>query len=145
MDLNLFSGGEIGRFYPCSPRLAAAHRRGAPGKLPLISLTRKCAAVLPVLVFSFAKRRLQADIPHAFVSAAPLPVADCCYIPDACAAICAAVQAGDIRLQRYEAMGAGQHAWLRRIIRADWQTAEAHPDYRLFLSAKFPDILQDLL
>lgn len=81
------------------------------------------------------------DIPFVLTSAEPVPVDGCLFIPDAYEAILQAAAEGKIVIQRYEENSPAKLDWIRRTIRSEYDSAANQPDYRLFLEAKFKDIL----
>lgn len=82
------------------------------------------------------------DIPDAFCAAQPLAVCKCEYIPDALEAILAAEAAGDLAIRRFAAQSEGTLRWLAKCIPQEWESHAAHPEYRAFLQAKFPQLLR---
>ncbi len=80
------------------------------------------------------------DIPHAFCSAQPLPVAGCEYVPDALEALLDAEREGLIRVRRYGELGENTLRWLAHGIPQEYENNSAHPEYRAFLKAKFPHL-----
>ena len=80
------------------------------------------------------------DIPYAYTSEDPLPVAGCTFIPDACQAIRKAEAQGLLVLERYEQMKPEKLAWIRSSILSEYRQAANCPEYRAFLQAKFPDV-----
>ena len=79
----------------------------------------------------------QADIPCAFTSEKPLPVAACTFIPDAYEALLSAEASGLLRIKRYEEISENTLRWLEKVIPAEYARAENHPEYRRFLQSKF--------
>lgn len=79
----------------------------------------------------------QADIPYAVTSQTPVPVQRCELVPDAYEAILEAVKTHKIILKRYEENSTAKLDWIRKTIIGEYEQAEEHPDYRLFLKAKF--------
>lgn len=76
-------------------------------------------------------------IRDAVISAEPVPVADVEYIEDAYQAILAAEKVGQIEILRYKQLSKERRAWNERTIREEYASAEAHPEYRHFIRAKF--------
>lgn len=76
-------------------------------------------------------------IQDAVISAEPVPVAGVERIEDAYQAILAAQKAGQIEILRYEQLSKEFRAWNERTIREEYASAEAHPEYRHFIKAKF--------
>ena len=79
----------------------------------------------------------QADIPCAVISERPVSVSDCEYVPDAYEAIQTAIQNNEIVFQKYEDNDPAMLRWIEATIKAEYQNAEQHPDYRAFLRSKF--------
>lgn len=83
------------------------------------------------------------DIRNAAVTSTPVPVEACEFVPDALEAILAAERDGLISIMRYEEMPDKMRAWLEATIPQEYAEAEAHPEYRYFLKAKFPTWIQE--
>ncbi len=81
-------------------------------------------------------------IPFVFTSTKPVKVEQVEFIPDAYEAILEAVREGKILLQRYEDNSPEKLAWIRRTIRREYEESAGKEDYRLFLEAKFGEILK---
>lgn len=79
----------------------------------------------------------QYDIPDAIITEHPVPVAKCEYIPDAYQAIMNAIKKGDIILHKYEENSEVKLAWIKEIIKSEYEQSDKHPEYRMFLKAKF--------
>ena len=82
-------------------------------------------------------------IPFAAVSERPVRVTDCEFVPDALESILAAERSGLISILRYEDAADRIEAFNRRTIPTEYENAAAHPEYRNFLKAKFPHLLDD--
>lgn len=80
------------------------------------------------------------DIPAAYSAAQPLPVCGCETVPDALQAILAAENAGLLYIRRYEQLSDSTLRWLERVIPQDHAANAAHPEYRAFLEARFPQL-----
>ncbi len=85
------------------------------------------------------------NIPFAAVSDRPVRVTDCEFVPDALEAILAAEREGLISILRYPDAADRIEAFNRRTIPSEYENAAAHPEYRFFLKAKFPHLLEDRL
>lgn len=83
-----------------------------------------------------------AEIPFVVTAKEPVKVDSCEFIPDAYEAILQAEAEGKLLIQRYEDNSPEKMAWIQRTIRKEYDEAENQPDYRLFLKAKFPEILK---
>ena len=92
---------------------------------------------------SIAEADFDLQIPDAAVSASPVPVSACEFIPDAYTAILQAEQDGLITILRYENLPDKMKAWNRRVILEEYAEASDHPEYRHFLKGNFPDILSN--
>lgn len=79
----------------------------------------------------------QSDIPYAFITAYPVPVDGCVFIPDAYEAIMEAVAKGQICLSGYEENTAAKRDWIHRTVLSEYKKAADHPEYRAFLEGKF--------
>ncbi|MBR5739313.1 MAG: aminoglycoside 3'-phosphotransferase [Lachnospiraceae bacterium] len=77
-------------------------------------------------------------IPDAVTSNVPVDVTKVEYVPDAYEAILQAEEEGLITIIRYPEMPEKMRDWLRRTIRAEYESAADHPDYRYFLEGHFP-------
>lgn len=85
---------------------------------------------------------LSIEIRDAAVTSVPVRVEGCEFVPDALEAILAAERDGLISVLRYEDMPDKMRAWLETTTRQEYAEAEAHPEYRHFLKAKFPLFLE---
>ena len=81
-------------------------------------------------------------IPYAYISEKPARVTDCAFLPDAYQALLQAEREGKLLLRSYDALGENMRRWVRQTVREEYADASAAPDYRLFLQAKFPYILE---
>lgn len=79
----------------------------------------------------------QYDIPDAIITEHPVPVVNCEYIPDAYQAIMDAIKKGDIILHKYEEISEVKLAWIKEIIKSEYEQSDKHPEYRMFLKDKF--------
>ena len=84
----------------------------------------------------------QGDIPYACTSGSAMPVAGCEFVEDAYAALIEAESAGLICIRRYAELSKSTLAFIERVIPKEYANAQSAPDYRLFLRAKFKDILR---
>ena len=66
----------------------------------------------------------------------------CAFVPDAYQALLQAEREGKLLLRSYDALGENMRRWVRQTVREEYADAAAAPDYRLFLQAKFPYILE---
>ncbi len=82
------------------------------------------------------------SIPYVVTTDQPVKVEAAEFIPDAYAAIMKAVAEGTILLQRYDENSPEKLDWIKRTIRKEYEEAKGQEDYRLFLEAKFGDILK---
>ena len=82
-------------------------------------------------------------IPDAAVSAIPVPVTSCEFVPDAYEAIMEAAGKGLISIGRYEELIKNEkfREWNRRTIRKAYADPESAPEYKYFIEAKFGDLL----
>lgn len=83
------------------------------------------------------RSRELADIPHAVTSEEPVLVSACEFVPDAYQALLTAAEKGEITLTRYEDNSPEMLAWIRKSIVSEYERSAGHPEYRLFLKAKF--------
>lgn len=83
------------------------------------------------------------DIPFVATSTEPVSVDGCTFIPDAYEALLQAEAEGKIVIQRYEENSPTKMDWIKRTIISEYESAAEQPDYRLFLEAKFADILKN--
>ena len=84
----------------------------------------------------------QADIPDAVITSHPVEVEHCEFVPDAYEAIMGAVDSGQIVLERYEDMSSNKLDWIRRTMLQEYENSTDRPEYRYFLSAKFPFVTE---
>ena len=82
------------------------------------------------------------EIPNAFLSESPVPVEECEFVEDAYEEILKAEKAGLVRIVRYEQLSEKMKRWSERTILEEYEKATDHPDYRFFLRATFPEIIQ---
>ena len=71
-----------------------------------------------------------------------MPVAGCEFVEDAYAALIEAESAGLICIRRYAELSKSTLAFIERVIPEEYANTQSAPDYRLFLRAKFKDILR---
>ena len=84
----------------------------------------------------------EVHIPYAVTSSEPVKVTGTEFIPDAYEAIMKAERDGLITILRYEDMSDAMREWNERTIRAEYERAVDHPEYRHFLRGNFPDIIR---
>lgn len=77
------------------------------------------------------------DIPFAFVTENPVNIEHCEFIPDAYEAILKAAKKGEIILKKYEENSEAMLNWIKKTVTSEYEQSQDHPDYRLFLKAKF--------
>lgn len=80
------------------------------------------------------------DIPFAVTSSAPAAVSQVEYIPDAYGELLRLEAEGLIIIRRYEQNSEVRLSWIRNTVQEEYATAQ-EPDYRRFLKAKFPFIM----
>ena len=81
-------------------------------------------------------------IPFAFTADQPQKVSACEYIPDAYAAILQAADEGKIKIARYEELSEKMLAWIRNTMTREYAEEDIQDDYRFFIEAKFPFVLE---
>lgn len=81
--------------------------------------------------------RKLADIPYAVTSEEPVTVSACEFVPDAYQALLTASEKGELLLTRYEDNSPEKLDWIRKNIVNEYERSADHPEYRLFLKAKF--------
>lgn len=77
------------------------------------------------------------DIPYAVISKEPVAVDACEFVPDAYEALLAAARKGELVLTRYEDNSPKKLDWIQKNIVNEYEQSADHPEYRLFLKAKF--------
>jgi hypothetical protein len=77
------------------------------------------------------------DIPQAVMTEYNAEITDCEYVPDAYEEIMKAVETGQIVLQRFKDNSQAMLDWIEKTIKAEYNNAGEHPEYREFLQAKF--------
>lgn len=82
------------------------------------------------------------EIPDAVTSRTPVKVSGAEFVPDAYGEILRAERLGLITILRYDEMPAKMREWNERTIRAEYENAAGHPEYRHFLLGRFPFILR---
>lgn len=90
---------------------------------------------------TLAAYQKQSDIPYAVITEIPVAVQHCEFIPDAYEAIMDAVKNHRIIFKSYEENSAAKLNWIKQTIISEYEQSEEHPDYQLFLKAKF-DLLK---
>ena len=83
----------------------------------------------------------QEDIPFAYISAEPVEITGCEYVPDAYDVLLEAQHKGLLILKRYNENSEKTLQWIERTIQSEYTKAEERPEYRAFLQAKFKHIL----
>lgn len=91
-----------------------------------------------------ADGREQSDIPDAVTSDHPVEVEACEFVADAYIAIMKAVEEGKMTLLKYEDIGDRMREWIRQSVLKEYRGANDHPEYRHFLSGKFPFLSEEL-
>ena len=81
------------------------------------------------------------QIPDAVTSDRELEVCGCEFVPDAYEAILEAEMRGLIHIERYEELTSKKREWIEKTIKAEYEEAKDHPEYRHFLRGNFQDIL----
>lgn len=81
--------------------------------------------------------KAQQDIPFAAVTAEPVPVNGCTFVPDAYEALQRAAHEGLIILKKYEENSPKMLAWIESAIKSEYAEAAERPDYRYFLKNHF--------
>ena len=79
----------------------------------------------------------QEDIPYAITSECEISIDDCEYVPDAYEAMQKAIANGDIVFREYANNSPAMIEWIEKTIKAEYENASQHPEYRQFLKAKF--------
>lgn len=82
----------------------------------------------------------QENIPNAFHTNKSVNVYDCEYIDDAYERIQDEIRKGNIFLVKYEDFIKEKKDWLYKVIQKEYDEAIDHPEYRYFLTNKFPFI-----
>lgn len=82
------------------------------------------------------------DIPFAVTSNIPVLVEYCEYIPDAYEAIKEAADKGFILLRRFNENSEKKMQWIKQCIKAEYIKAQQFPEYKVFLKAKFKEVLK---
>ena len=82
------------------------------------------------------------DIPFAVASREPVVVDACEYVPDAYEALLEAADKGLIIIRSYSENSEQKLEWIKRCINSEYVKAQEIPEYKVFLEAKFGDILQ---
>lgn len=79
-------------------------------------------------------------IPDVYVSSVPVKVDFCEYIEDAYTELLLAEEKGLIKIVRYEKFIQKGEAWLRKVIREEYENNFDHSEYQFFLKCKFSEI-----
>ena len=83
----------------------------------------------------------EVKIPDAASSSTPVTVTGVEFVPDAYNAILRAENDGLITIRRFDQMTEKEREWLAETIRAEYESAAEHPDYRHFLRGNFRDMI----
>ena len=95
-------------------------------------------------IYSVANIPLQESIkgiPYGVTCANPIQIDECEYVPDAYEALQEAANRGLICVQKYQEHSIQKREWIRQLIKKEYITAQAFPEYKLFIEAKFADFL----
>lgn len=80
-------------------------------------------------------------IPFGVTCSTPVQIEECEYIPDAYDALQEAAKRGLIGIRKYQENSAQKLDWIRQLIKKEYITAQSFPEYKLFLEAKFAELL----
>ncbi|MBQ8797941.1 MAG: hypothetical protein IJZ55_00080 [Lachnospiraceae bacterium] len=81
------------------------------------------------------------DIPYVIASETPVTIESFEYVPDAYLAIKQAEEEGKIKIVRYHENNADSLEQIKKLIYREYEKAQAIPEYKIFLEAKFHGIL----
>lgn len=81
------------------------------------------------------------DIPDVIASKSPVTIDSFEYIPDACLAIKQAEKEGKLKIVRYHENSADSLDKIKKLVCREYEKAQAIPEYKIFLEAKFHSIL----
>jgi len=79
----------------------------------------------------------QEDIPFAITTDREVHIDDCEYVPDAYEAMQIAKDNGEIIITEYADNSPAMMEWIKKAIVTEYNNANLHPEYRVFLKAKF--------
>lgn len=82
------------------------------------------------------------DIPFAATSEVPVVIDTCEYVPDAYEALQEAAEKGLIIIRKYSDNSEQKLEWIKRCIKEEYHKAQEIPEYKVFLEAKFGDVLE---
>lgn len=82
------------------------------------------------------------EIPDCIVSEKPVRIDSMEYIEDAYEEILQAEREGKLKIVRYQECIGKRKEWLQKIIKAEYESADNHPEYRYFLKGKFERYLE---
>ena len=82
------------------------------------------------------------EIPDAVTSRSSVKVRGAEFVPDAYEEILRAERQGLVTILRYDQMPAKTREWLVRTVRAEYESAADHPEYRHFLLGRFPSVIK---
>lgn len=81
------------------------------------------------------------DIPDVIASETPVTIESFEYIPDAYLAIKQAEEEGKLKIVRYQENNADSLNKIKKLVCREYEKAQAIPEYKIFLEAKFHSIL----
>ena len=81
------------------------------------------------------------DIPYVTASEAPATIESAEYVPDAYFAIKQAEREGKIKIVRYHENSTERLEHIKTLICREYKKAQAIPEYKIFLEAKFHSML----
>lgn len=87
------------------------------------------------------KLRKQDDIPFSYCSEHKIKTDGYEFIPDAYNELTKAEGRGLIKIKYFEQNDENKLAWIKRTVISEYEKAKNIPEYKLFLEAKFKDIL----
>ncbi|MBQ8975362.1 MAG: hypothetical protein IJ072_06540 [Oscillospiraceae bacterium] len=93
-------------------------------------------------VTSIPKADFDIQIPDAAASCIPVGIDDVEFVPDAYEAIIQAENEGLLTIMRYSDMSDRMKEWIVKTIKAEYENAIDHPEYRYFLKGNFPDVFK---
>ena len=84
------------------------------------------------------------NIDNVVITSKPVSVSGFEFVEDAYSEILKALEAGLIKIRRYEDMSDKMLSWVENTIKNEYKDAKNEPDYRCFLEAKFSFLNIDL-
>lgn len=81
------------------------------------------------------------DIPYVIAGETPVTIESFEYVPDAFLAIKQAEEEGKIKIVRYQENSADSLDKIKKLVCREYEKAQAIPEYKIFLEAKFHNIL----